>query len=60
MKNGAKDGKMTLYEDDGSVTNEIWKKNRNVSREKVLDPDEAYFGDGKPFYGCSHAKNYTT
>ena len=33
MKNGARNGKVTVYKDDDSIHNEVWNNNRFVSRD---------------------------
>ena len=48
MKNGTKNGKMTVYKDDNTIVNEVWSKRRLVSSGKVNLKNAAYFGNGVP------------
>ena len=41
-------GKLTYYQVNNKVTNEVWRNNQRVSRAYVETPDEAWFGDGQP------------
>ena len=50
-KDNKLNGKATIYEPDGKVHNRTYENEEKLTSEEVLDPNLAWFGDGKPIMG---------
>ena len=47
-KEGKRDGKMTVYGTNGTVKNKVKYQGDTVSKIKVKNPEDAWFGCGSP------------
>ena len=47
-KEGKRDGKMTVYGTNGTVKNKVKQQGDTVSKFKVKNPEDAWFGCGRP------------
>ena len=47
-KQGRRHGRATLYFYNGEVYNTNWRKGEQMWKEKLVDPDDAFHGDGRP------------